>query len=138
MLYQSLGHQGAAGTSNTTILSIVYLLQNAREYLQEINVSLLCLQHVHTYYFHINFIQYDNHKAYCPDYDEEIQMVVANQTYTIESVFRTLYERNENDWSRDGKYPELFNSSIHIQYRNGSETVCQHYMSLFTTLILKN
>ena len=77
---------------------------------------------------------------YCPDYDEEIEMVVANQTHTIESVFRTLYERNENDWSHDGNYPELFNSSRHIRYRNRNETLCQHYMSLFMTLqlIMKN
>ena len=65
-------------------------------------------------------------------------MVVANQTHTIESVFRTLYERNENDWSRGGNYPVLFNSSIHIQYRNGTEPRCQHYMSLFMTLIMTN
>ena len=85
------------------------------------------------------FLQYDNHKVYCPDYDEEIQMVVANQTHTIKSVFRTLYERNENDWSRDGNYyPVMLNSSRHIQYRNGSEPLCQHYMSLFTTLIMTN
>ena len=82
------------------------------------------------------FLQYDNYKAYCPDYDEEIQMLVANQTHTIESVFRTLYERNENDWSRDGTYPVLFNSSRHIQYRNGLKKLCQYYMSVFTTLIM--
>ena len=43
MLYQFLGHQGAVNITNTTILSIVYLLQNARGYLQEINVSSLHL-----------------------------------------------------------------------------------------------
>ena len=42
MLYQFLGYQyqGGANISNTTILSITYLLQKAGEILQEIQVSL--------------------------------------------------------------------------------------------------
>ena len=40
MLYQFLGNQGTANIPNTTVLSIVYLLQEAGEYLQEIQVSL--------------------------------------------------------------------------------------------------
>ena len=51
MLYQFLGHQGAVNITNTTILIIVYLLQNARGYLQEINVSSLHLQCVATHYY---------------------------------------------------------------------------------------
>ena len=80
-------------------------------------------------------LQYDNHQLYCPDYEEDIQTLVANHTYGVELVFRTLYERNEYDWSRDTKYPEIFNSSKHIQYRNGSEPRCEHYMSVFSTMI---
>ena len=92
------------------------------------------------YVFTINFLmstlyilQYDNHQLYCPDYD--IQTLIANHTYGAESVFRTLYERNEHDWSRDSKYPGLFNSSNYIQYRNESEPLCEHYMSVFSTMI---
>ena len=57
----------------------------------------------------------------------------------IMSWFRMLYGRNEYDWWQNSKYPELFNSSEHIQYRNGSEPlyICQHYMSTFIAL-LKN
>ena len=83
----------------------------------------------------IHLSQYDNHQLYCPDYEEDIQTIVANQTYGVESVLRTLYERNEFDWSQNDKYPELFNSSRHIQYRSGSEPLCQHYMSIFTAMI---
>ena len=39
MLYQFLDNQGTANIPNTTVLSIVYLLQEAGEYLQEIQVS---------------------------------------------------------------------------------------------------
>ena len=85
-------------------------------------------------YYYLIF-QYDNHQTYCRDYDEDIQTLTTNQRYAIESVFMTLYERHENDWSRNSNYPELFNSSRHIQYRNRSEPLCQHYLSLLTTLI---
>ena len=146
MMYQSLGH---SSVSNITITSIIYLLQTAGESLQEIQVStsihthLVCtimqrcinnrciLKIMNT----LSILQYDNHQLYCPDYEEDIQTLVAIQTYGVESVFRTLYERNEYDWSRDSKYPELFNSSRHIQYRNGSIPLCQYYMSMFTTMI---
>ena len=62
-------------------------------------------------------------------------MLLERQHYTLESVFRTLYERNEYIWSRDSKYPELFNSSRHIQYRRGGKPLCQHFLSQFTTMI---
>jgi len=80
--------------------------------------------------------QYDNHQIYCPDYEEEIQMITANHSYTIQSVFRTLYRRNE--WSRTVNYPALFNSSVHLQYRNtdDNKTRCHYYMSLYTTLMM--
>ena len=85
----------------------------------------------------LHFLQYDNHQLYCPDYEEHIHSLLANQTYGVASVLRTLYERNEYDRSQDSKYPELINSSRHIQYRNGNKPLCQHYMSIFTTLIKK-
>ena len=58
-------------------------------------------------------------------------MITVNHNYTIQSVFRTLY--NRNDWSRTVNYPALFNSSVHLQYTNtdNNEPRCHYYMSLY-------
>ena len=78
-------------------------------------------------HFHL---QYDNSKTFFPDYDEEIQMILANETYPFESVFSTL-RRDANFWSRDTQlyYPKIFNSSTDIQYIDGltQEPLCQQY-----------
>ena len=42
-------------------------------------------------------------------------MILANETYPIESVFNTL-RIDAFVWSRDTHYPDIFNSSSDIQY----------------------
>ena len=54
MLYQFLGNQGTANIPNTTVLSIVYLLQEAGEYLQEIQVSLNTFNEVNVLLFNFS------------------------------------------------------------------------------------
>ena len=35
----------------------------------------------------LHILQYDNHKLYCSDHEEDIQTLVAKQTYGVELVF---------------------------------------------------
>ena len=64
-------------------------------------------------------------------------MILANETYPIESVFNTL-RKDAFFWSRDTHYPDIFNSSSDIQYINGAtqEPLCQQYMLPYTTLVM--
>ena len=64
-------------------------------------------------------------------------MILANETYPIESLFNTL-RRDANVWSCDTYYPKIFNSSPDIQYIDGltQEPLCQQYMLPFTTLVI--
>ena len=133
MLNRSLECQATANISNTTILSIIYILQQAGESLQEIQVSSVEV----TYVDQIIIIQYDNHQIYCPNYDlDEKMLTCANQTHTMPSVFRTLHAKNVDQWSKTVDYGTFFNSSEDIQYQSGTEKLCQPYMSSYTTLIM--